>query len=262
LGQPFVIDNKGSAGGIVGSDVVAKATPDGYTLLLGQTGPNAINPSLFPKISYDPVKDFAPVTPLNFNMFILVTAPSFPANSVKEMTEFARANPDRLSFASGNAPSRIGGEMFKMMSGTKLIHVPYKGAPQALTDIMGGQVSLGWSDLKTAVPLVQAGKLKALAVTGRERLAILPQVPTMMEQGFPEYELSNWVGAYLPAKASPDIVNKLNALMRTSVLQDRAAHEAAGGQVLLQSPEDFAKLQANDAATWARVTKAAGMEME
>ena len=260
--QPVVVENKAGANGFIACEFVAKAAPDGYTVLLTTGSTHSANPSLYKNLPYDPVKDFAPVTPLNFNMFILVAAPGFPANSVKEMTDLARANPDRLSFASGNAPSRIGGEMFKMMSGTKLIHIPYKGAPQALTDIMGGQVSVGWSDLKTAVPLVQAGKLKALAVTGRERLAILPQVPTMMEQGFPEYELSNWVGAYLPAKTNPEIVNKLNALMRTSVTVDRAAHEAAGGQILLQSPEDFAKLQANDAATWARVTKAAGLEME
>jgi len=261
-GQPVVVENKAGANGFIACEFVAKANPDGYTVLITTGSTHSANPSLYKNLPYDPVKDFAPVTPLNFNMFILVTAPGFAANSVKEMTDLARANPDRLSFASGNAPSRVGGEMFKMMSGTKLIHVPYKGAPQALTDIMGGQVSVGWSDLKTAVPLVQAGKLKALAVTGRERLAILPQVPTMMEQGFPDYELSNWVGAYLPAKTSPEIVNKLNALMRTSVTVDRASHEAAGGQILLQSPEDFAKLQANDAAMWARVTKAAGMEME
>jgi tripartite-type tricarboxylate transporter receptor subunit TctC len=261
-GQPVVVENKAGANGFIACEFVAKANPDGYTVLITTGSTHSANPSLYKNLPYDPVKDFAPVTPLNFNMFILVSAPGFAANSVKELTDLARANPDRLSFASGNAPSRVGGEMFKMMSGTKLIHVPYKGAPQALTDIMGGQVSVGWSDLKTAVPLVQAGKLKALAVTGRERLAILPQVPTMMEQGFPDYELSNWVGAYLPAKTSPEIVNKLNALMRTSVTVDRASHEAAGGQILLQSPEDFAKLQANDAAMWARVTKAAGMEME
>ena len=182
--------------------------------------------------------------------------------SLQEVAKMAKANPQKYTFASANAPSRIGGEMFQVMSGTKLVHIPYKGAPQALTDIMGGQVSVGWSDLSTAVPLVKAGKLKALAVTGQDRLAILPELPTMKEQGFPDYQLSNWVGAYLHAKASPMMVSKLNALMHAAVNADRAALDANGGHVILQSPEEFAKLQANDAAMWSRVTKAAGMEME
>jgi tripartite-type tricarboxylate transporter receptor subunit TctC len=217
---------------------------------------------LFKKLPYDPVKEFVPVTSLSMNDFVLVVLPGFPAANVAELAQLARANPGRYSFASGNAPSRIGGEMFKMMSGTNLLHVPYRGAPQALGDLLGGQVSMIFSDLRTAMPQVTAGKLKALAVTGRKRLPTAPEIPTMVEQGYPDYELFNWVGAYLPAKTPPEIVNKLNALLHAAVKADQAAHETTGGSVRLTSPQEFARLQAADTAMWARVVKAAGMEPE
>ena len=178
------------------------------------------------------------------------------------MAALARANPGKYSFASANAPSRIGGEMFKMMAGVNLLHVPYKGAPQALTDVLGGQVSMMWTDLRTGMPQVQGGKLKALAVTTRTRLKLTPQIPTMIDAGYPDYVLTNWVGAYLPAGTSPAIAARLNTLLQIAVKAETAAYESTGSEVMLVGLDEFAKLQARDTAMWARVTKAAGMEPE
>ena len=261
-GQSVIVDNRGGANGFIACEAAAKAAPDGYTVLFTTGTTHAANPALFKKLPYDPVKDFAPVTTLSMNDFILIVLPGFPANNVAELAQLARANPGKYSFASGNAPSRIGGEMFKMMSGTKLLHVPYRGAPQALSDLLGGQVSMIFSDLRTAMPQVMGGKVKALAVTGRKRLGLAPNVPTMIEQGYPDYDLFNWVGAYLPAKTPPEVVARLNALLHAAVKADQAGHENNGGEVRLTSPEEFAKVQASDTAMWARVVKAAGMEPE
>ena len=261
-GQSIVIDNRGGASGFIAAEAVAKAAPDGYTVLITTGTTHAANPALYKKLPYDPVKDFVPVTPLSNNAFVLVVAPNFPASSVAELAKLAKSQPAKYSFASGNAPSRIGGEMFKMMAGVDLLHVPYKGAPQAITDLMGGQISMIFSDLRTAMPQVLGGKLKALAVTGKTRLAVAPNIPTMIEAGYPDYVVANWVGAYAPAKTPPEIVNRLNTLMHAAVRADTASHEATGGEVMLSSPAEFARLQATDTAMWARVTRAAGMEPE
>ncbi len=261
-GQSIVIDNRGGASGFIAAEAAAKAAPDGYTVLITTGTTHAANPALYKKLPYDPVKDFVPITPLSNNAFVLVVAPNFPASSVAELAKLAKSQPAKYSFASGNAPSRIGGEMFKMMAGVDLLHVPYKGAPQAITDLMGGQISMIFSDLRTAMPQVLGGKLKALAVTGKTRLAVAPNIPTMIEAGYPDYVVANWVGAYAPAKTPPEIINRLNTLMHAAVRADTASHEATGGEVMLSSPAEFARLQATDTAMWARVTRAAGMEPE
>jgi tripartite-type tricarboxylate transporter receptor subunit TctC len=258
-GQSVVVENRGGASGFIACEAVAKSPPDGYTLLVTTGTTHAANPSLFKKLPYDPVKDFVPITSASNNAFILVTGNGFPANNVQELAALARSSPGKVSFASANAPSRIGGEMFKMMAKVEMTHVPYKSAPQALTDLSSGIVGVFWCDLRTAVPLVQAGKIKALAVTSEKRLAVTPNVPTMIEQGFKDYLLANWVGLYLPAGAPADIAVRLNKLVHEAVRAKESAHTATGGTVYLTSNEEFAKLQARDTAMWASVTRAAGM---
>ena len=258
-GYSIVIDNRGGASGFIASETVAKAPADGYTVLFTSGTTHAANPNLFKKLPYDPVKDFTPVGGVGMVTFMMVVAPSSPASSVVEFARLAKASPGKYSFASGNAPSRIGGEMFKQMTGVDLLHVPYKGAPQALTDLMGGQISVMWTDVTTGMPLALGGKLRGLAVTGKARLPVAPNIPTMIEQGYPEYELVNWQGVYLPANAPPAITAKLAGLIQTAVKAEQAALEASGSQILPIPPGEFAALQARDTAMWARVVKAAGM---
>jgi len=265
-GRQVIVDNRPGAGGNIGSDLVAKAAPDGYTLLMGTVGTHAINPSLYKNMPYDHVKDFAPVILVAGVPNVLVVNPSLPVHSVTELIAYAKANPGKLNFASsGNGTSiHLSGELFKAMTGVEMTHVPYKGSAPALTDLIGGQVQLMFDNLPSSLPFIKAGKLRALAVTSGARAAALPDLPTLAESGLPGFEASSWFGVLAPAGTSRDIVAKLNGAIAGWLASPEAKEKllaqgaiAAGG-----TPEDFARHIGAETAKWAKVVKASGAHID
>ena len=266
LGRQFVVDNRGGAGGSIGVETVVKATPDGYTLLFGNDGPVAVNPSLYKTVSYDPVRDLAAITQLTSSQLILVAHPSVPFRSVSELIAAARAQPGRITFASsgsGNA-SHLAGELLNTMGKIKLVHVPYKGAAPALTDLMGGQVQLLFNNLLSAVPQVKAGKLVALATTGAKRSSATPDVPTVMESGIPGYDLSLWAGILVPAKTPKQIVDQLyTVLVEVASGPDvRPKLVAQGVEFVGSKPREFQRHVAVEVEKWAQVVRASGARVD
>ena len=266
LGQPAVVDNRPGAGGNIGAELVAKAPPDGYTLLMGTVGTHAINPSLYPRMPYDHVRDFAPVILVAGVPNVLVINPALPVNSVAELLAYAKANPGKLNFASsGNGTSiHLSGELFKTMTGVQMAHVPYKGSAPALQDLMGGSVQLMFDNLPSSLALIKAGKLKALAVTSLARAAALPDVPTLAESGLPGFEASSWFGLLAPAGTPQPVIAKLNSEIAKWLASPEAKEKllaqgaiAAGG-----TPEDFARHIAAETAKWQKVVKESGAKID
>jgi tripartite-type tricarboxylate transporter receptor subunit TctC len=265
-GQQVVIDNRAGAGGNIGSELVAKAPPDGYTLLMGFVGTHAINGSLYRDMPFDPVRDFEPVALVAMVTIILVVHPSVPVKSVKELIALARQRPGELTFGSpGNGtPQHLAGELFNTQTGVKMSHIPYKGAVPALTDLLGGRLSLIFSSMPPALPHVQSGKLRALGVTSGTRSHAAPDVPTIAQSGLPGYEVINWYGVLLPAKTPREIVAKLNAeivrIMQLPAVKERLA--AQGAETFTSTPEKFATYIKAETEKWAKVVKFSGAKLD
>ena len=266
LGQPAVVDNRPGAGGNIGAELVAKSPPDGYTLLMGTVGTHAINPALYPKMPYDHIRDFAPVILVAGVPNVLVVNPALPVNSVSELVAYARANPGKLNFASSGSGTSIhlSGELFKTAAGLSMTHVPYKGSAPALMDLIGGQVQLMFDNLPSALPQIRAGKLKALAVTSRERAPALPDVPTIAESGFPGFEASSWFGLLAPAGTPPPVIATINAEVAKWLASLDAKEKllAQGANAAGGTPEDFARHIAAETAKWQKVVKESGAKVD
>ncbi len=266
LGQSFVIENRGSAGGIIGADMVAKAAPDGYTLLLGQTGPNAINPALFSKMPYDPIKDFSPIIQLTSYPYVIVVNPNVPVKNLQELIALSKAKPGSLSFGTAGTGSsaQLAAELFMQATNISMTHIPYKGAGPALMDTMAGVVSLTFGDAASATPLVTSNSLRAIAVTSKRRSALLPQVPTVIESGYPGFEAVAWHAVLAPAKTPPEIIQKLNSeiaiVLSDPELQKRLSQD--GIEIIGSSAEDFSIYIKNEVAKWAKVVRNANIKLD
>jgi tripartite-type tricarboxylate transporter receptor subunit TctC len=262
--QPVVIDNKPGASGFIAAQQVANAKPDGYTVFITANTTHASNSALFKKLPYDPVKDFEPVAVLGTVPLAMVVHPSIPANNVKELIAYGKANPGKLSFGSGSTSSRMAGEMFKSMAGIDMVNVQYKSNPQAVTDLLGGQIHLVIADAVTTMPHAKAGKIRALAISTAKRSPIAPELPTVAESGIPGYEMIGWFAAYVPANTPKDIVTKLNGeLVRIlSTPEAKARLAAVGIETMTSTPAGLAQFQRVETAKWAKLVKAAGIEPE
>lgn len=265
LGQPVIVDNRPGAGGNIGAEIAAKSPPDGYTLFMGTSGPLAINSTLYPKLPFDPIRDFAPVILAASAPFVVIVNPSLPANSLKDLIALAKAKPGQLNYGSvpGSA-SHLSTELFKMMAGLNIVHIPYKGAAPATTDVIAGQIQLSFASTPGSVPMVKAGKVKALGVTSAKRIAKLPDVPTVAETALPGYDASVWYGVVAPARTPPEIVRRLNKEIARIVAEPVHRDRMLGGdfEPTTMTPEQFAAFIRSETAKWGKVVKASGAKAE
>ena len=267
LAQGMLVDNKPGAGGNIGAELVARATADGHTLLFGTSGPLAINTSLFSKINYDPVKSFAPVIRIGHLPNVLVVHPGVPAQNVRELIAHAKANPGKLSYASsGNgASSHLAGVLFNLRTGTDIQHVPYKGTGPALNDLLGGQVSMSFTDVLTALPHIKAGKLRVLGVTAGVRSPSLPEVPTLMEQGVKDFDVSVFFGIVAPAGTPREVVGTLNAAFVQALQQPEVRQKLMAQGLEMATgfaPEQLAAFIQAEVPKWREVVKASGAKVD
>lgn len=262
LGKPVVADPRPGAGGSLGAEIVAKSPPDGYTLIMGSAGSHSVNSALYPKLPYDAVKDFAPISLVSTAPNILIVHPSLPVKSVKDLVALAKAKPGDLTFGSGGngSTAHLSGELFRVLAKVNMVHVPFKGAPAAVIGVMTGEISLAILNLPPALPHVRSGKLKALGVSTATRSSAVPDIPTIAEAGLPGYDAGTWYGLLAPAGTPGDIIARLNAELvkglRSAEMKKRIAAE--GGDVIGGTPDEFTAVIKRDIEKWTRVVAASG----
>lgn len=266
LGQSIIVDNRPGAGGTIGTETAAKSPPDGYTLVIVHQGTLAMAPHIYPHVGYDPLRDFAPVARLDSSPMMLAVHPAVHANSVTELLRLAKDNPGVLNFGSAGAgtPPHMAGELFRRMAHIDVVHIPYKGAAPALMDLMGGRLTYTIDNMAIQLPQVRAGTIRALAVTGSQRLATLPDIPTVSESGLAGYEYETWMGVSAPVGTPAEIIDRLNLeIAKILATPDaRAWFAAQGGVPVIETPEQFARLIKTEHARWGVIIREAGIKIE
>ena len=266
LGQQVIVDNRGGAGGTTAAESVARAAPDGYTLFFATMGTQAINPALYPKLRYDPLKDFAPISVTHLTPRVLVVGPQVSAKNVAELIALAKAKPDALTYGSAGSgsSSHLAGALFESMAGVKMLHVPYKGSAPLLTDVMAGRVDMTFDSYTVYEEHIRSGRVRALAVTGAQRLQALKQVPTVAEAGVKGYEVSNWLGLLAPAGTPKDVLARIHVALGRAMASPALREQltSLGIEPVFGSPEAFAALVRSEIPKWARIVKASGATAE
>jgi tripartite-type tricarboxylate transporter receptor subunit TctC len=266
MGQQLVVDNRAGASGIIGSEFVARAAPDGYTLLMGTTGTHTTNPAVFSKLPYDSLKDFVAISLVGESPFCLLVHPSLPVANLKELIAFAKARPGQLTYASSGtgSSSHLGFELFNLMAGIKGIHVPYKGLPPAMLDTISGYVTMTWNSITASAPFIRNKQVRALGIGSSKRSGLMPEIPTISEAGLPGYELGSWYGIFAPAGTSPEIVRRIQSEVAKAVVDPSMKDQfaALGAEPVGSTSEEFRAVLVRDLAKWAKVARQANVKAD